>query len=104
LKVLAPIDYSQVRQWYPHFEKAIGDPDRWELLWNGGAGVDKWSDPNYAGWGNPPVSPCKERSDDPDRVVLSACPSPKGGAAFRASRQHPKIEEAIARVAKEAKP
>ncbi len=142
------IGYSQVQQWYPHLEKALGDHDRWELLWNGGAGVDRWSDPNFAGWGNKPVSPCKERSGDPDRVVLSvsgpygedvelwarkiretvdvlrlkyanarrivilpvvgghdhhACPGPRGGQAVRAARQHPKIEEAIARVVREDK-
>ncbi len=142
------IGYSQVSQWYPAFEKALGDHDRWELLWNGGAGVDKWSDPAYAGWGNKPVSPCKERSGDPDRVVLSvsgpygddvdqwarkiretvdvirakyknvkrivilavvgghehhACAGGRGGDAIRAARQHPKIEEAIARVVKEDK-
>ena len=139
------IGYSQVQQWYPHFEKALGDNDRWELLWNGGAGVDRWSDPDFSGWGNRPVSPCRERSGDPDRVVLSVsgpygedvdvwarkiretvevirakyknvkrivilavvgghehhgCPGPRG-EAVRAARQHPKIEEAIARVVKE---
>lgn len=64
------IGYSQVSQWYPAFETVV-DEDRWELLWNGGAGVDKWSDPNYAGWSRPIQSSCKVRSGDPDRVVLS---------------------------------
>ncbi len=64
------IGYSQVNQWYKGFESALDD-DRWELLWNGGAGVDKWSDPNYSGWKNEIVSSCKQRSGDPDRVVLS---------------------------------
>jgi hypothetical protein len=64
------IGYSQVNQWYRGFESVAGS-DRWELLWNGGAGVDKWSDPDYSGWNNKLISPCKERSGDPDRVVLS---------------------------------
>src|SRR5687768_14143800 len=64
------IGYSQVNQWYREFESAAGS-ERWELLWNGGAGVDKWSDPDYSGWNNKLISPCKDRSGDPDRVILS---------------------------------
>jgi len=64
------IGYSQVSQWYLSFESAV-DNDRWELLWHGGAGVDKWSDPKFKGWYKPIQSPCKVRSGDPDRVVLS---------------------------------
>lgn len=64
------IGYSQVSQWYPGFESVM-DNDRLELLWHGGAGVDKWSDPDYAGWSRAIESPCKVRSGDPDRVVLS---------------------------------
>ncbi len=64
------IGYSQVSQWYPAFESVV-DNDRWELLWHGGAGVDKWSDPKYEGWSRTMQSPCKIRSGDPDRVVLS---------------------------------
>lgn len=136
------IGYSQVHSWYDSFEKALGD-DRWELLWNGGAGIESWSDPSYKGWSNKIVSPCKQRSGDPDRVILSVsggygenvdqwaqkikesvqnirakyknvrrialqavvgghehhvCPSPKGSDTVRAARQHPHIEQAIARV------
>lgn len=141
------VGYSQVRSWFDAFEKALGD-DRWELLWNGGAGVDRWSDPNYQGWSNKIESPCKQRSGDPDRVVLSvsgpygenvdqwaqkiketvqnirakyknvrriaiqpvvgghehhACAAAKGSEATRAARQHPHIEQAIARVVGEDK-
>lgn len=64
------IGYSQVKQWYTHFEKRV-DNGRWELLWNGGAGVDKWSNPDYKGWSNRIVSPTSRRSGNPDRVVLS---------------------------------
>jgi hypothetical protein len=70
------IGYSQVGQprggWFVAggvFDPIVGN-DRWELLWHGGAGVDKWRDPNYAGWSQPLVSPCP--GDEPvDRVLLS---------------------------------
>ncbi len=70
------IGYSQVGQprggWFVGdgiFESLVGD-DRWELLWHGGAGVDRWRDPGYAGWSQPLVSPCP--GDAPvDRVLLS---------------------------------
>ena len=64
------IGYSQVKQWFIPFERHV-DNDRWELLWNGGAGVDKWSNLDYKGWSNRIVSPTSRRSGDPDRVVLS---------------------------------
>jgi hypothetical protein len=70
------IGYSQVGAarggWFVQdgvFEKIAGD-GRWELLWNGGAGVDKWRDPGYAGWSRPLVSPCPGDTP-PDRVLLS---------------------------------
>ncbi|MDP3072924.1 MAG: alpha/beta hydrolase [Opitutaceae bacterium] len=70
------IGYSQVGQprggWFVAdriFESLVGN-DRWELLWNGGADVDKWQDPAYEGWSRPLVSPCP--GDTPvDRVLLS---------------------------------
>ncbi|MDZ4290106.1 MAG: hypothetical protein U0984_19220 [Prosthecobacter sp.] len=70
------IGYSQVGQprggWFVAggiFESLVGN-DRWELLWHGGAGVDRWHDPNYAGWSQQLVSPCP--GDTPvDRVLLS---------------------------------
>jgi hypothetical protein len=71
------IGYSQVGQrrggWYVSggvFESIVG-ADHWQLLWNGGAGVDRWQDPDYRGWSNRIVSPCRDGSDRPDRVVLS---------------------------------
>jgi hypothetical protein len=70
------IGYSQVGQprggWFVTggvFEAIVGN-DRWELLWHGGAGVDKWRDPNYAGWSQPVVSPCPGNAPV-DRVLLS---------------------------------
>ncbi len=67
------IGFSQTEQWYleaPDFEAAVGT-DRWELLWNAGAAVELWSNPEYAGWSEPILSPCLERSQDPDRVVFT---------------------------------
>lgn len=66
------LGYSQTRQWYldsPDFEQVVGN-DQWELLWRKGAGL-RWENPSYAGWSDPVVSPCAERSRDPDRVVLT---------------------------------
>ncbi|MCI0541058.1 MAG: hypothetical protein L0Z50_38135 [Verrucomicrobiales bacterium] len=70
------IGYSQVgaqNGWFVRdgvFESTVGS-DRWQLLWNGGAGVDLWQDPNYAGWNNALISPCVTNSAAPDRVLLS---------------------------------
>ena len=72
------IGYSQVGSpraggWYVMdgvFESIVPD-DKWQLLWNGGAGVDKWRDPDYRGWSSRLISPCPTGADKPDRVVLS---------------------------------
>lgn len=66
------IGYSQVNQWYVqgNFESYVDDA-RWQLLYNGGAGVDMWQDPDYRGWSNALISPCAVGSDGPDRVLLS---------------------------------
>ena len=64
------IGYSQVSQWYPSFEQVAGD-ERWELLWQSEAGVDRWSKPDFDGWRRPIQSACKVRSGDPDRVLLT---------------------------------
>jgi hypothetical protein len=71
------IGYSQVGGraggWYvvDGVFEAIVEDDRWQLLWTGGAGVDRWQDPNFRGWSNPIISRCKTKSDTPDRVLLS---------------------------------
>lgn len=64
------IGYSQVAQWYRSFEREVPN-NQWELLWNPGGGVDKWSNPNFEGWNRPIQSPCTQRSGDPDRIVYS---------------------------------
>jgi len=53
-----------------NFESEVGD-DNWQLLWNGGGGVDLWKDPNYQGWNNAIQSPCLNNSNAPRRVLLS---------------------------------
>lgn len=74
------IGYSQVGQLSPQgggwfvaggeFEKAVGS-DRWQLLWQGGAGVDRWRNPDYPGWNRPITSPVPVDPSKPDRVLLS---------------------------------
>jgi hypothetical protein len=75
------IGYSQVGQherrqmagWYVAggvFESLVAN-DRWQLLWRGGAGVDRWRNPDYQGWQNEIQSPCTRASKTPDRIVLS---------------------------------
>lgn len=67
------IGFSQTRQWYldaPDFETTVGS-NEWQLLWHGGAAVQRWADPDYVGWSEPLESPCQEGSTAPDRVVLT---------------------------------
>ncbi len=74
------IGFSQVGAantgWYvagtpvSNFEQIVGD-SIWQLLWNGGGGVDLWKNPDYIGWGQNIVSPCLVNSLEPDRVLLS---------------------------------
>lgn len=74
------IGYSQVGQsntqgggWYVaggEFEKAVG-ADRWELAWQGGAGVDRWQDSEYPGWRQPIQFAVPKDPDKPDRILLS---------------------------------
>jgi hypothetical protein len=67
------IGFSQTRQWFldaPDFEAVVGSSG-WQLLWNGGASIDRWADPRYRGWEEPIASACTQGSDAPDRVVLT---------------------------------
>lgn len=52
------------------FEQVV-DNDKWQLLWGGGGGVDKWMDPDYQAWNNAIISPCSKNSNSPDRILLS---------------------------------
>lgn len=51
------------------FESRV-DSDRWELKWQGGAGVNIWSDPNHSAWDAPILFPCEAGSGQPDRIVF----------------------------------
>jgi hypothetical protein len=78
------LGYSQTADWYmapegraqddsaPRaaaiFEGQV-DGDRWQLLWQGGAGPELWLDPNFVGWDNDILFPCASGSDEPDRIV-----------------------------------
>ena len=67
------IGFSQTAEWYEAggaFESVVED-DRWQLKWAGGAGVDRWSDPDDVAWGAEVLSPCAAGSEAPDRIVLS---------------------------------
>jgi hypothetical protein len=71
------IGFSQVGQqnggWYVTggaFEFHVED-DEWQLLWQNGAGVDRWKNPEYAAWNLDRISGCASDSELPDRVVLS---------------------------------
>jgi hypothetical protein len=69
---LQVIGFSQTANYYseaPDFEKEVED-SRWQLLWNNGASVNQWMNPNYAGWSRPLFSPCAKNSETPDRVLL----------------------------------
>lgn len=67
------VGFSQTREWFldaPDFEEVVGS-DGWQLLWRGGAGIDKWANPDFRGWLEPIRSPCASGEDDPDRIVLT---------------------------------
>ncbi len=80
------IGFSQTAQWYKGVTDARANPfdaaslrgfqsiidnGRWQLLWRNGAGVERWSDPDFEGWNRPLEAPCIERSVSPDRVLLT---------------------------------
>ena len=80
------IGFSQTAQWYKGVTdaranpfaaallrgfQAIIDNGRWQLLWQNGAGVEWWSDPDFEGWNRPLEAPCIQRSVSPDRALLT---------------------------------
>jgi hypothetical protein len=65
------IGFSQTNQWFTAGFEAVVPDARWQLLWNGGAGVDRWRSATYSGWSNALVSPCAAGSSAPSRVVLT---------------------------------
>ncbi len=91
------IGFSQTRDFYPVFEAQV-DGSRWEGLVIGGASIDYWADPNYAGWLAPVTSPCASGSGNPDWVVLhvAARPGQKSAKTVDWYKQH--ITAAVANV------
>ncbi len=67
------IGFSQTYQWFyggtPNFKDVVGP--NWQLLWQGGAGIDSWADPNYVGWSASAEQLCPQLSSTPDRVLLN---------------------------------
>jgi hypothetical protein len=61
-------------QWYTAgFETAPGIEDaRWQIVWKEHAYIDEWANPNSTFWAIPPMSPCTQESNSPDRVLLVA--------------------------------
>jgi hypothetical protein len=66
------IGFSQTSQWFRFgFETQVDDAS-WELFAHNGAGVSKWADPRSRMWTSARLySPCSERADQPDRVMLT---------------------------------
>lgn len=54
--------------------ESIVDGDRWQLQWQGGAGVDVYANPNHPlhnlAWNKPILSACEKKSDRPERFVF----------------------------------
>ena len=53
------------------FEKGIDD-GRWQARWRTHAFIELWADPASDVWALPALSPCRQRSSDPDRVIFTA--------------------------------
>jgi len=67
------IGFSQTRGWFSDtdtFENIVIDGN-WQLIWQGGAGVDQWRNPNYGGWNQNIISSCTQNSNAPDRILLT---------------------------------
>ncbi|MBI2929470.1 MAG: hypothetical protein HYY24_27720 [Verrucomicrobia bacterium] len=70
------IGYSQVgleTGWFVKdgiFEALVGS-ERWQLVWQSGATLEMWQNPDFGGWDNTVVSPCASNAATPDRVLLN---------------------------------
>lgn len=56
-------------EWFGKFEK-IADNDRWELMSQDSAHLEKWADPKHAVWALAKKSPCVTNPEAPDRIVF----------------------------------
>ena len=61
--------------------QAVIDNHHWQLLWQGGAGIEEWSNPGFSGWNGEVKEPCRQKANSPDRVLLTI--SGDLGMAFR---------------------
>lgn len=66
------LGFSQTNQWYTGatFEPTVGS-DGWEMIYDDGASIDHYGDPNDPVWALSPVSPCVANASAPDRIVLN---------------------------------
>jgi hypothetical protein len=73
------LGYSQTAQWYlggdqngatAAFELAVSD-DHWQVQACGGAGVQRWADPEFSCWTSQIRSPCANGTDTPERFLIS---------------------------------
>jgi hypothetical protein len=65
------IGYSQTMQWYFGGAQAELGRGRSQLRWQGGATIDNWAEPGFAGWSpGSRVNGCSQGEDRPDRVVM----------------------------------
>lgn len=53
------------------FEQAVGD-GHWQAVLRPHTFVEQWANPQDPVWSQAPLSPCEQRSGDPDRVVFFA--------------------------------
>jgi hypothetical protein len=56
-------------EWFGKFEK-IADDDRWELMSQDSAHLEKWADPKHAVWALAKKSPCVTNPEAPERIVF----------------------------------
>ena len=56
-------------EWFGKFEK-IADADRWELMSQDSAHLEKWADPNHAVWSLAKKTPCTQDAESPERIVF----------------------------------
>jgi hypothetical protein len=62
---------SVTGDWYnAGFEDGV-DNDRFQALWRKHAFIELWGDPKNELWAEKVTSPCKDRANNPDRVVFT---------------------------------
>jgi hypothetical protein len=59
-------------EWYSAGFEQLVDDARFQARTRPHTFVDQWADPTHVAWSEPLTSPCSERAQSPDRVVLFA--------------------------------